>query len=104
MRTARLTLFLLLISSGASFSAQSFDVTVLDDWTVDGSYTVQDAAFNASAGTDRIVLVALSAEKNQNGPISVDSVTPGGLVEVAFFDTYPDSDAADFEGAWGVYS
>jgi len=55
-------------------------VTLLDGWVVDGSYATQDATFNVSAGTNRIVLVALSAEKNQNGPISVTSVSLGNQV------------------------
>ena len=48
MRTAGLALFLLLISSGTSAWAQ---VSILDNWIVDGSYATQDASFNVSAGT-----------------------------------------------------
>ena len=36
------------------------DVTILDGWVVDGSYATQDAVFNVSAGTDRIVVVCTS--------------------------------------------
>ena len=55
-------------------------VAILDEWVFDGSYASQDATFEVSAGTNRIVVVALSAEKNQNGPISVASVSLGGQV------------------------
>ena len=77
MRTVRLALILLLISSGTSVWAQS-NVSILDAWVVDGNYATQDATFNVSLGTDRLVLVGVSAEKNGGGPMSVASVSLGG--------------------------
>jgi len=62
------------------------DVTILDPWVVDGSYATQDDTFNVSAGTDRLVLVALSAEKNGSGPMSVTSVSLGDQVLTELFD------------------
>ncbi len=35
--------------------------------------------------------------------LSLDDVASGNLTEVAFFDTYPASDAIGFSGAWSVY-
>jgi hypothetical protein len=61
-------------------------VTILDDWVVDGSYATQGAIFNVSSGTDRIVIVALSAEKNQNGPMSVASVMLGDQILTEVFN------------------
>ena len=85
MRPVRLALILLAISSSASVWAQS-NVSILDAWVVDGSYATQDATFNVSAGTDRLVLVALSAEKNGGGPVSVASVSLGDQVLTEVFD------------------
>jgi hypothetical protein len=77
-------------SSALSATTDSFGgptgVTILDGWVVDGSYATQDAVFNVSAGTDRIVLVAVSAEKNQGGPISVASVRLGDQTLTELFD------------------
>ena len=85
MRTTRLALALFLISSTASVWAQS-SVSILDSWVVDGSYAAQNASFNVSTGTDRLVLVALSAEKNGSGPMSVTSVSLGNQVLTEVFD------------------
>ena len=64
----------------------SIPVTILDSWVVDGSYSSQDATFNVSNGTNRIVVVALSAEKNGNGPVAVTSVSLGDRVVTEVFD------------------
>jgi len=50
-------------------------VTILDAWLVDGTYATQNANFAVSAGTNRIVVVGLSAEKNSSGPIAVSTVS-----------------------------
>ncbi len=59
----------------------------LDGCSADGSYAIQDAQFNVSAGTDRLVLVALSSENNRNESVSVNSVQLGNktLTEVIDF-------------------
>jgi hypothetical protein len=79
------------------------DVSILDGWVVDGSYATQDATFNVSAGTDRLVLVALSAEKNQNGPISVTSVSLGDQVLTEIFDFAVGSSSAYHDVHWLGY-
>jgi hypothetical protein len=58
----------------------------MDGWTVEGSFTTQGATFNVRAGTDRLVLVAVSAEKNQNGPVSVASVSLGDQMLTEVFN------------------
>ena len=78
-------------------------VTLLDGWVFDGSYATQDATFAVSAGTNRIVLVALSAEKNQNGPISVSSVSLGGQVLTEQIDLTVGSSAAYHNLHWVGY-
>jgi hypothetical protein len=78
-------------------------VTILDGWVVDGSYTTQDATFNVSAGTDRIVVVGLSAEKNQNGPIAVTSVSLGGQALTKLFDFTVGSSSAYHNLHWLGY-
>jgi choice-of-anchor B domain-containing protein len=35
--------------------------------------------------------------------LEIGNLANGELTEVAFFDTLPDSDAVDFDGAWSVY-
>lgn len=35
--------------------------------------------------------------------LAIGDLTNGELVEIAFFDTYPQGDAAEFVGAWSVY-
>ena len=35
--------------------------------------------------------------------LDVGDLSSNDLTEAAFFDTFPDSDAADFDGAWSVY-
>ena len=62
------------------------EVTLLDPWVADGSYDTQDAVFNVSPGTDRLVLVALSAEKSNSGPMSVASVRLGDQALTEVFD------------------
>jgi len=61
-------------------------VTILDEWVVDGSYATQDATFHVSAGTNRIVLVGLSSEKDGNGPIAVTSVSLRDQARTEAFD------------------
>ena len=55
-------------------------VTLLDAWVVDGTYVTQDLSFAPSPGNNRLVVVAVTAEKNQNGPIDVDQVSLGDTV------------------------
>jgi PKD repeat protein len=78
-------------------------VTILDAWAVDGSYATQDAIFNVSAGTDRIVLVGLSAEKNGNGPIAVTSVSLGDQELTEVFDFTVGSSGAYHNLHWLGY-
>jgi len=54
-------------------------VTELDAWTVGGTYATEDATFSPSAGSDRCVIVCLSAEKNTSGPIAVTNQAPVGV-------------------------
>ena len=79
------------------------DVTILDGWVVDGSYATQDAIFNVSAGTNRIVVVGLSAEKNGNGPIAVTSVSLGDQVLTEVFDFTVGSSSAYHNLHWLGY-
>ncbi len=79
------------------------NVTILDNWVVDGSYATQDAIFDVSAGTDRLVLVALSAEKNQSGPMSVASVSLGDQVLTELFDFTVGSSTAYHNLNWVGY-
>jgi hypothetical protein len=81
----------------------SVDVTVLDEWVVDGSYAAQNAIFDVSAGTNRIVLVGLSAEKNQNGPMAVASVSLGGQALTELFDFTVGSSSAYHNLHWLGY-
>ena len=59
-------------------------VTLLDSWVGDGTYTVQDLNFVTSAGSNRLVVIAVTAEKNASGPLDVDQVKLGDalLVEI----------------------
>ena len=63
-------------------------VTILDAWTVDGTYdpSQEDANFAVSAGTDRIVIVCLSGERDGGGPMTVTSVTLGNQALTELFD------------------
>ena len=61
-------------------------VTILDAWMSDGTYNTQDADFVPSAGTNRLVLVCLSAEKFENGPMAVATVSLGDKVLTELFD------------------
>jgi len=78
-------------------------VTILDGWVVDGSYTTEDAIFSVSPGTDRIVLVGLSAEKNGGGPIAVASVSLGNQVLTEVFDFTVGSSGAYHNLHWLGY-
>ncbi|MEE8129655.1 MAG: tandem-95 repeat protein, partial [Vicinamibacterales bacterium] len=79
------------------------DVALLDGWVVDGSYATQDATFNVSAGTNRIVVVALSAEKNGSGPIAVSSVSLGDQLLTELFDFTVGSSGAYHNLHWVGY-
>jgi len=53
-------------------------VALLDSWVGDGSYTtIQDLDFVPSAGSNRLVVIAVTAEKNASGPMDVDQVKLG---------------------------
>jgi len=78
-------------------------VTILDAWVVDGTYATQDASFAVSAGTDRIVVVGLSAEKNQNGLIAVTSVKLGDQTLTELFDITVGSSTAYHNLLWFGY-
>jgi len=78
-------------------------VTILNPWVVDGTYATQDATFNVSAGTDRLVLVGLSAEKNTGGPMSVTSVSLGDQVLTELFDFTAGSSTAYHNLHWLGY-
>ena len=82
---------------------QPENVTILDGWVVDGSYTTEDATFSVSPGTDRIVLVGLSAEKNGGGPIAVASVSLGNQVLTEVFDFTVGSSGAYHNLHWLGY-
>ena len=64
----------------ADYSFVPVPVTVLNAWIIDGTYATQDLIFIPSAGSNRLVVVALTAEKNQNGPIDVNQVSLGNAV------------------------
>jgi hypothetical protein len=55
-------------------------VTILDGWIVDGTYATQDLAYIPSAGCNRLVVIAITAEKNQGGPVQVGQVSLGDAV------------------------
>lgn len=79
-----------------------FDVTDLDNSTVAGftlgptpaidhnQYVIGDHTFQANYRAGLRIL-------------HFDDLTTGSLSEVAYFDTYPADDDADFLGAWGNY-
>ena len=81
---ANLTLGTVAYNKAATVSAVytfvPIPVTVLDAWVVDGTYVTQDLSFAPSPGNNRLVVVAVTAEKNQNGPIDVDQVSLGDAV------------------------
>lgn len=52
-------------------------VTILDAWLADGTYATQDASFSPSAGSNRLVLIGVSAEKNGSGPMAISAVNLG---------------------------
>ena len=68
--------------------AANAQVALLDAWQSDPTYCTQNATFtvSGSAGDDRIALVALSAEENGNGPISVNQVLLGDQVLTPIFN------------------
>jgi len=78
-------------------------VTILDAWLVDGTYATQDANFAVSAGTDRVVLVGLSAEKNTGGPMAVTEVKLGDKVLTELFDINVGSSTAYHNLLWFGY-
>ncbi len=78
-------------------------VTLLDPWVVDGTYGSQNATFDVSAGMDRLVLVAISAENNQNGLISVQSVSLGDQVLTEVHDFTVGSSTAYHNLHWFGY-
>ncbi len=91
-----------LIGSGSS-SPPSSGVTILDAWVVDGTYNTQDANFAVSAGSNRLVLVGLSAEKNGSGPIAVTNVTLGDKNLVELYDITEGSTFAYHNLLWFGY-
>ena len=78
-------------------------VSILDDWVVDGSYATQDATFDVSPGTDRIVIVCLSAEKNGGGPMAVATVSLGDKDLTEQFDFIVGSATAYHNLNWVGY-
>ena len=64
----------------ATSATPSSPVTLLDAWVGDGTYTIQDLAFAPSAGSNRLVVIAVTAEKNAGGPLDVDQVSLGDAV------------------------
>jgi hypothetical protein len=90
-------------SATTETGGSSPDVALLDGWVVDGSYATQDATFNVSAGTNRIVVVALSAEKNGGGPIAVNSVSLGDQPLTELFDFTTGNSSAYHNLHWVGY-
>jgi len=63
--------------------------TILDAWASDGTWLTQDVDFTPSAGSNRIVLVGIGAEKNggsANGPMEIDDVRLGDQSLTEIFD------------------
>lgn len=81
--------------------------TILDAWVVDGTYATQNANFAVSAGTDRIVVVGISAEKNgggdTEGPMTVTSVSLGDKNLTELFDITVGSSTAYHNLLWFGY-
>lgn len=78
-------------------------VTILDAWLSDGTYDTQDVDFVPSAGTNRLVLICLSAEKNIGGPIAVATVSLGDKVLTELFDFTVGSASAYHNLLWVGY-
>jgi choice-of-anchor B domain-containing protein len=77
-----------------------FDISDLSGPTLANTFTTGLTAIDHNlyvAGT-------LIYEANYRSGLRIlDATDPVNLSEVAYFDTYPGSDAADFTGAWSVY-
>ena len=83
----RLLFFATLVLSlaiGTVVSSQT--VTLVDGWTVDGTYANQNKNFNVSGGIDRIVVVTLSAEKSNGALMDVTAVMLGDQVLTELLD------------------
>lgn len=52
-------------------------VALLDSWVGDGTYAAQDLEFAPSSGSNRLVVIVVTAEKNASGPLDVDQVMLG---------------------------
>ena len=64
----------------AVYTFTSSPVSILDIWIVDGTYAIQDLSYVPSAGSNRLVVIAITAEKNQGGPVAVGQVSLGDAV------------------------
>ncbi len=61
----------------ATYTAVYVPVSILDAWIVDGTYATQDLTYIPSAGSSRLVVIGITAEKNQAGPVAVSQVSLG---------------------------
>jgi hypothetical protein len=91
------------VSATTQIGGSNPDVAILDGWEFEASYAIQDATFNVSAGTNRLVLVAVSAEKNGNGPIAVTSVSLGDQALTEVFEFTVGSSGAYHNLHWVGY-
>lgn len=78
-------------------------VTILDAWLSDGTYATQDASFSPSAGSNRLVLIGVSAEKNSSGPMDINQVLLGDKVLTEIAQEIAGSSTAYHNLAWLGY-
>jgi hypothetical protein len=79
-------------------------ITIQDAWTsqesttAGGNGTWSNVTLTGTAGTGRLALIFVSAERNGGGPIDIDTVTLGGTV-----DFTPLPGAEQYVGSTGAY-
>jgi hypothetical protein len=84
------------LSATTESPGSTHDVAILDDWAVGNTFAV-------SPGTDRFVLVFISAEKNGGGPMDIGSVFLGNQQLVEHFDFTVGSSTAYHNLNWVGY-
>jgi hypothetical protein len=84
------------LSATTASPGSTTDVTILDDWAVGNTFAV-------SPGTDRLVLIFVSAEKNGGGPMDIGSVFLGNQQLVEHFDFTVGSSTAYHNIHWVGY-
>ncbi len=90
------------LGSGSNTTSYIFDVSVLDEPEVIGTYEGPTSAIDHNLYTKSNLVYETNYRAGLRvlGAIDIDQ---GCLDEVAYFDTIPNSDSAQFSGTWSSY-